>query len=107
MASDAPSANAYSRTTSSGFFISAQSQEDGLPKLVVAGPLGELDLSDQHWFNPRTVALLSAPRQKASSRGVTARRSKQNLRSSLNSKLLRSFFFAVCASTLNNGNGCI
>jgi hypothetical protein len=31
-----------------GLLVSSQAQEDGLTKLVVAGPLGELDLSDQH-----------------------------------------------------------
>src|SRR5260221_14516687 len=33
-------------------FVSSQSQEDRLPKLVVASPLGKLDLSDQHRFHP-------------------------------------------------------
>ena len=33
-------------------FVSSQSLEDGLTKLVVAGPLGKLDLGDQHGFDP-------------------------------------------------------
>ena len=33
-------------------FIGAQSQEDRLTKLIVAGPLGKLDLGDQDRFDP-------------------------------------------------------
>jgi hypothetical protein len=33
-------------------FVSAQSQEDGLAKLIVTSPLGKLDLGDQHGFDP-------------------------------------------------------
>ena len=32
--------------------VSSQPQEHGLTKLVVAGPLGKLDLSDQNGFDP-------------------------------------------------------
>ena len=49
-------------------FVSSQPQEDGLTKLVVAGPFRELDLGDQHWLNPvatfhdsRSNALTPAP----------------------------------------------
>src|ERR1700736_3925175 len=33
-------------------FVSSQPQEDGLTKLIVAGPLGKLDLGDQYRLNP-------------------------------------------------------
>ena len=33
-------------------FVSTQSQEHWLTKLVIAGPLGELDLSHQHGLDP-------------------------------------------------------
>jgi len=36
-------------------FVSSQSQEDWLTKLVVAGPLGKLDLGDQQGFDPNTA----------------------------------------------------
>jgi hypothetical protein len=35
-----------------GRFIGAQSKEDRLRKLIVAGPLGKLDLGDQDRFDP-------------------------------------------------------
>jgi hypothetical protein len=45
--------------SSSGFtndvfslFVSSQSKEDGLTKLLVAGPLGKLDLGNQNRLNP-------------------------------------------------------
>jgi hypothetical protein len=34
-----------------GLFVSPKTQEDGLTKLVVAGPLGKLDLGDQQEFS--------------------------------------------------------
>jgi hypothetical protein len=33
-------------------FFGAQSEEDGLTKLVIERPLGKLDLGDQHRFDP-------------------------------------------------------
>jgi hypothetical protein len=36
-------------------FVSSQSQEDRLPKLVVAGPLGKFDLGDQNRLDPHTA----------------------------------------------------
>jgi hypothetical protein len=36
-------------------FISSQSEEDGLAKLVVTGPLGKLDLGNQHRLDPVAV----------------------------------------------------
>jgi len=35
-----------------GIFVSSQTQKDRLTELVVAGPLGKLDLSNQHWLDP-------------------------------------------------------
>jgi hypothetical protein len=32
--------------------VGAQSQEERLPKLVIMGPLGTLDLGNQHWVKP-------------------------------------------------------
>ena len=43
-----------------GRFIGAQSQEDGLPKLIVAGPLGKLDLGDQDRFDQRQRFITAA-----------------------------------------------
>ena len=34
------------------FFISSKPKENGLTQLVVAGPLGKLDLGDQYGFDP-------------------------------------------------------
>jgi hypothetical protein len=42
----------YLRTTSFGFFVALQAEKDGVTKRIVAGPLGELDLGDQHRFDP-------------------------------------------------------
>jgi hypothetical protein len=33
-------------------FVSPQSEKNRLTQLVVAGPLGKLDLRDQYWFDP-------------------------------------------------------
>ena len=33
-------------------FVSSQSQKDRLAQLAIVGPLGKLDLGDQHGFEP-------------------------------------------------------